>query len=225
MDGERFDTIVRALATRESRRRVVGGLVGSAGGIVLAALGRRETLGAPDECAVYCARQEPAGPARAACKQACQKCGAEIRRVCRRDAGYTCCPRGEVCGAGGACVCFPPDLPSCPDGEVRDPRTCQCVPCPDPVCDCPDCPAPRQCIAGRCVLPCGDVCAFEACNACATTFDYRDGFCADSPQGCEDAIVPCMGHGDCQANELCTDTSCGPESNPQAARCLRVCAA
>jgi hypothetical protein len=189
MDGDQFDSIIRLLATRESRRRLLKGLAASASGSVFATIGRRQALAAPDPCSVYCSRQEPKGPAQAACKQACKQCKAETRRVCRQETGYTCCPRGHECPFGSCCpigraTCFgPAGQPVC----CSDPADTTC--CQLPSCG-QVCPSSIVCGPGEIRQGCDCVCDPPGRARCdngqgslVCCSDPDDTFCCFDPGG------------------------------------------
>ena len=119
MDGQRFDELTRKLAATVSRRGMLRTL---AGGVAAAgmALSRRGSSAAPNACAVGCAGLP--GPQKAACKQACNKCGGDFDRVCSEfgpfgPINFVCCPEGTVCDQfTGECV----EVTLCPTGEPAE---------------------------------------------------------------------------------------------------------
>jgi hypothetical protein len=118
MDGQRFDELTKALAAGVSRRRFVG--IAASGVAAVAALFRREAGAAPSRCAVGCAGLP--GPQKAACTQACRRCGGDFDRVCSEfgpfgPTSFTCCPEGTFCNFElGVCEA----LTICPTGETAE---------------------------------------------------------------------------------------------------------
>ena len=92
MDGERFDTWTRAMATSRPRRRLLAGLAGGAVAVLLGTVGL-ETAGATDLGCVHVGRR---------CQRASQCCSG----VCRGPRGKkTCRARGKGTCAAGQDVC------------------------------------------------------------------------------------------------------------------------
>jgi Stigma-specific protein, Stig1 len=119
MDGDRFDSLTRALGSGRSRRSVVKGLgkgIGAAalGAVGLSRLGKAEAAGGGNSaCAHFCTAAFPPGPARGQCVSdaahgtgACVACGADITHFCN---GVCVNPATDVnnCGACGN-VCSAP---------------------------------------------------------------------------------------------------------------------
>jgi len=93
MDGDRFDDLTRTLASGRSRRSMVRGIMGTAIGGLLAAVGIADVEAKP----------ETRGP----CKAPNTKCG--------MGKGAVCCTSSEVC-RDGAC-CTPEDAATTCDGQ------------------------------------------------------------------------------------------------------------
>ena len=129
MDQRAFDDLTKTLASGVSRRTALRQLGAGLAAAVLAGIGVRPAAAAPNECAVYCSRVEPAGPSRAACKQACHKCEGDVRRLCSSPTGWTCCAPGTACRPDGTCATAPASCEgvgcgsSCDNGNP----TCACV--------------------------------------------------------------------------------------------------
>ena len=166
MNGQRFDTFSRWLATRKSRRTTLRGLATGALALALDHLSL-------DEVAAGCQRPgQKCSDKRDCCA------GAECKRekcVCKRGVvacGGACCSRGQQCTAGGKepPVCCAPE-------QICGPLCCPadrlCVgaaanpldPAPDPIqlykCICHD--GYEEDAAGNCGCPhvCGDDCCEE----------------------------------------------------------------
>lgn len=101
MDGDRFDALSKAMATRGVPRRTAlkalgGGLAGLAAGVVGA---RRSTVLATEvtgACHACC--QPQAKRDRRPCYDACLTCGGDTNRLCRLgDGSFTCVGPEEMC--------------------------------------------------------------------------------------------------------------------------------
>ena len=80
MDGHHFDELTRRFARGVSRREVMRTLAGGVAALG-AVVGRRAVTAAPrPPAAVGCAGLP--GPQKAACTQACRKCGGNFDHVC-----------------------------------------------------------------------------------------------------------------------------------------------
>src|SRR5688500_17413165 len=104
--AHQFDELSKALASGVPRREVLkrfgGGLVGA----VLASLGVGQASAAPNQCAVTCSVIFAPGPARAACKQACEQCARRGQVFCfgfSFPPRFTCCPQGTSCCDSQCC--------------------------------------------------------------------------------------------------------------------------
>jgi hypothetical protein len=98
------------------------------------------------------------GPQKAACTQACRKCGGDFDRVCFEEgpfgpASFVCCPEGTFCvgGTGQCCEegtepCFGPsgELTCCPEGTFCNFDVGQC----EELTLCPTGEPADNCIAG-----------------------------------------------------------------------------
>ena len=196
MDDTSFDALARSLSTSRSRRgvaRLLGGFI-LTGPLLL--LGERQVEA----------------------KKKHKK-----RKKHKRDDDSTtttataCAPKcgDKQCGGngcGGSCGTCSDPCTECQGG--------QCVAKAEGAA-CGTAAAPGQCIAGRCALGCGDRC-WNTCNACASTFDVSATLCAKSARGCAALTKPCQDHSNCDANELCTFTTCTP-INGMTSRCQALC--
>ena len=124
MDEQRFDALTRRLVTGTSRRRVLRGLTA---GAAAAALGRGAAVAAPNRCQALASLFFPPGAGRATFKQACQRCDADLERICETDIlAFTCCPEGQGCchdcREGFRHECGQPDeaCPLCCEGTVPE---------------------------------------------------------------------------------------------------------
>jgi hypothetical protein len=175
MDGQRFDELTKKLAATVSRRgllRTLAGGVAAAG----AALTHRGASAAPNACAVGCAGLP--GPQKAACTQACKRCGGDFSRVCAQfgpfgPTGFTCCPEGTICDEfTGACL----EVTICPTGEPAESCAAGITT------DCGE--------GGACALVVnvdgGCACVERVCSftACTTGADCDSGLCVDIPGCC-----------------------------------------
>jgi len=159
--ANQFDELSKALAAgisrREALRRIGSGLVGA----TLAALGLGKADAAPNPCSVFCSKNFPPGPARAACLQACRQCGADVSRVCFGATNAICCaPDSSCCNSStGSAFCCPEHGNCCGDG------------C---------CSAGQNCCLGSSGFFC---CEGECCgdNCCGPGTFCQDGQCI--PQG------------------------------------------
>jgi hypothetical protein len=234
VDGDQFDAMARRFGSRESRRRFLQSIAASAMGAVFVAIGRAPTWAAPDPCSTYCSRQEPKGPAQAACKQACKKCKANTTRVCRQETGYVCCPQGQECPAGVCCLpgratcggtgtsvccpnaddtfcCFDQNSGStvCPSAFCAPPRVaqgCTCVCDPPGRAECNDSSGNTTC----CPDPGDTFCCFQEGNqVCPSSIDCG---ARKVRVGCECVCDPdlplCTGAGEFRHPGDCLCTTC-----------------
>ena len=127
--GDRFAALSKAAAQTVSRRQALRLAIGGLAGAAFAGVGLGSASAAPNRCAQVCAF-EPAGPRRAACKQACKQCSGDISQMCfgaeiiccpgessccENSTESFCCPAGTAC-VGGECV----ELAICPGGEPAE---------------------------------------------------------------------------------------------------------
>jgi hypothetical protein len=195
MDGQRFDELTKKLAATVSRRGVLRTL---AGGVAAAgaALSRRGSSAAPSTCAVGCAGLP--GPQKAACLQACRRCGGDFDRVCFDEGpfgptAFVCCPEGTFCffGEGLCCEvgtepCFGPggEAFCCPEGTFCNFDLGQC----EELTLCPTGEPADNCFAG----------VFTDCDptgACGLVDDADSDQCNCIERTCTE--IPCATDADC----------------------------
>lgn len=124
MDGERFDSMTRIVATAATRRRLLEGLAGSLVALVGGQQVTRAQNGGNSACAHYCREVLPAGRERGECtSQAAHGAG-----LC-----FECGPAAPACpppkvrrSLTSPCPCVCPE--PCAPGFVQDPATCVCRP-------------------------------------------------------------------------------------------------
>jgi hypothetical protein len=204
MDGDRFDSLTRALGSGRSRRSLLRGLGAAAlGAAGLARAGRADAANLGNSpCAHFCQTVFPPGPNRGACvSQAahgtgpCAACGANPGNYC-----------------GGACTDTQTDIANC--GGCGNA-------CPSDACH------SATCVAGVCGLApanAGAVCA-DAPDHCtnASTCDAAGNCVAGGPVNCDDqnactddSCDPAVGCVNtpitCDDNDACTDDTCDPSS-------------
>jgi len=116
--SKQFDELSKVLARDISRREALRRLAAGLTAMALSGLGVRRVEAAPNPCAVFCSQFFPPGPARAACKQACQRCGGDVSRVCFGATNAVCCAPDAVCciSPSGAATCCAPEE-NCMNGE------------------------------------------------------------------------------------------------------------
>lgn len=187
---DRFAELSRAAAQTVSRRRALRLAVGGLAGVAFAGVGLGSAGAAPNRCAQVCA-SEPAGPRRAACKQACKQCGGDLAQMCF-GAQIICCP-GETscCESSSGSFCCPANS-ACVDGECVELFVC------------PGGPTAENCAAGI-VTNCGvgDVCAQVQAVAGGCTCIER--ICGD----------PCITDADCSGGTVCvTAPGCCADATP-----------
>lgn len=187
-----FDELSKVLAGRVPRREALQWIGGGLAGAALAVLGLGKASAAPNRCAVFCSQFSP-GPRRAACKQACQRCDADVRRLCFGETNVVCCPPGGSCcsSSTGAAVCCPPENFCC--GDTCCPFGASCCSgsagffcCAGNCCGDTCCPSDEFCQAGQCVqegfctvgLTCGGDLPF-----CGEGAGGLSCFCAESVEG------------------------------------------
>src|SRR5215217_1535388 len=110
MDSQQFDRLVRSLSTDASRRHVLKTMTAAAIAGAWGTVRHTSIVAAPDPCSVECA-DEP-GPRKAACKQACKKCGGP-GNVCGPLASYACCAPESCCGLTPETKFCCPDQTTC----------------------------------------------------------------------------------------------------------------
>ena len=114
MDDQRFDRLIRSLATGRSRRGVLKGMAGAGISGVLMRLGVNETGAAPAAAAVMCRRNSDCPPDANRCtKEFCDKKPFHRRGVCDsqpRPRGADCPDEGDgpcranFCNGKGTCI-------------------------------------------------------------------------------------------------------------------------
>src|SRR5262245_54193802 len=148
-----------------SRRGLLLGVGVGLMGAVLASVGvGKATAARGRECAVFCSSNTSPGAARGACQQACNRCNADISRLCSTPTGFVCCPSGEVCSqATGECVpectceAFTP-CGSAGSGCLCNQTTEGTDACIIPTCTSEPCTSSAQCGAGSVCFVSGDSC-------------------------------------------------------------------
>lgn len=222
MEGRRFDSLTRALATGTNRRALVARLVGSFAGGLLAL--RSATTQGATTCAQFCKVLPPG--LRGTCVSDCQAgkglyfaCTGDPTRLClAADGGSaTCCAASGLC-QGGVCGC-PTNYTFCQQTgqcvfsvcsgflQQYNPTTCQC-----------ECPPPYVPLAntGACARPCtSDADCAGVPGACKTTTEGQHlcDACGESAYpGCTD-FYPCTSSAFCQScasanNTYCADGVC-----------------
>jgi hypothetical protein len=182
--GERFAEFSKAAAQTVSRRQALRLGIAGLGGAALAGLGLGNAGAAPSRCSQICAN-EPAGPRRAACKQACKQCGGDLSRICF-GAEIICCPPETSCCEGPTgTVCCPADS-VCVGGECVGFVECTTAVCGTDPCNtpCGSNPTTGLCLCATtaeatcaCFQPiCGD--------PCTTSADCPDGFACAADECC-----------------------------------------
>jgi hypothetical protein len=222
MDGHRFDTLTKVLASYASRRNVIRGI----GGFVAAAfglIGHQTGFASNRDCAHFCNAVFPPGSARGRCKSEaakhvpgnlCEACDVDPGRVVTGlDGAKTCCDPSLVCVApSGATTCCASDDICTASGE--------CVP-PSPVCTLIT-TAPCDLDDDQC---CGTVTGNPLESFCKNVEDLYPGLvsrCCIPP----DTGIPCSGQGgnhcapDGPCTMCCTDR-CGPQDDAGNAYCVR----
>jgi hypothetical protein len=219
MDGSRFDDLTRMIATASSRRRFLGGLLGTVG-VALGATAARAAPTCPSE-QIY----------RRGIGCACRATGRPpTNGGCPCPTGQTSCPAGCVdttldpANCGGCGETCPADLPFCRDG-----RCLQCL-------QDTDCPLGGTCLRrvgnlfGRCFCQfLGTACGSDAecCDQVVGGITYQvacspSGFCGFYGAACSEdsSCFPllacgvdgtCGGGGAvCAENGNCTSGQCCP---------------
>jgi hypothetical protein len=212
MDGPRFDTLTKRLATPGSRRRALTALV--AGSLSLLGWASTEDIGAHnalEEC------KKKSGKAKKRC----------IKKARAHNATHTTTPRctpscaGKECGpdeCSGVCG-------TCGAGERCEAGQCVCVPqCGGRTCgsdgcgsQCGTCRDVETCQDGNCTCAApgpGDSCS-SAAECCAyTALDERsctrgDGFCSSIFSTCRYGLGGrCSNSCDCMGDLVCVNGSC-----------------
>jgi hypothetical protein len=126
MDSQQFDRLVRSLSSDASRRHIFKAMTAAAIAGAWGTVRRSSIAAAPDPCSVECAL-EP-GPRKAACKQACKKCGG-FANICGTLTNYACCAPQSCCGFSPETEFCCPDQTTCcinPGGIIccADQTTC-----------------------------------------------------------------------------------------------------
>jgi hypothetical protein len=203
MDDQRFDDLTRALASTASRRRVLTGLVGLAGGLFVSVTGSAQNGCPPNQVSR-------------------RGSGCVCRTTGRPPENGVCpCPSGQI-DCGGRCA------ECCADADCEDGNLCTTNTCPDGRCRrarvvCP--PASNQCLVAQCrpdtgclETPMADGTPCEDGDPCTLNDTCQAGVCmAGPPRDCSEFDVPCspsvcdVGTGDCRPAPLPDGTTCGGE--------------
>jgi hypothetical protein len=203
MDGQQFDDLTRALATRTSRRRLLKGFAGGVAALVGSTFGRGMARAAPNRCAVFCSQFFSKGPANAACRQACKRCDADISRLCIGPTGASCCEPEAICciAVTGEEQCVAP----CPEGTFLDFETCECLPFVECVDDCIDnvCGIDPLAVCGENPETGTCLCAQTATGDCACVQPICGDVCDPAAPECPDGFV-------CISEECCGFSTCAP---------------
>jgi hypothetical protein len=192
VDGSRFDTFTRSLATRQSRRVAVRTLLTGAGGAALAIFGIGDGASA-EGC-------KQSGKACSKGNQCCSgNCAPPTGKKSVAKSSSICCPVGQVQQADGTCGC-PVSGCICPSGYI-------------------DCG--QGCIPGNCCtnIGCNDsiTCTIDQCvnNVCVNTAQIcpptscQNGFCHLEAGRC--VYLEIGGNGD---NGLCHSGEFYPDGQP-----------
>ncbi len=185
MDGDRFDTFSRVLASGINRRGVLRVVAGGLAGAALS------LLGGVDEAGASCRRNGRSCRKHAHCCSDFCTSHRRRRSVCATcESGITC---GDICcppGAVNGCTTFngPNGLVAvclCPEGTLYDRAANSCVPCGG---------ADKACrINDHC---CSDNCCGGACCPLDSPYCCKD-MCSSQPccdvVGCEDKDKACCG--------------------------------
>lgn len=221
MDDRQFDTLARSLASGGSRRQVLKGLFGLAGGALAGATlhpagaARRPV---PTPKPVRCPGQQywdgvacVCPDETSACGPACCSAGATCcDNACCDGACYgeeLCCPSSRtVCAVSGECC--PEGWSCCPDFGCTSPeQCCSAMDCEAGSCQVAECAGDRTC---EYAFDCG-----SGSNCCPADACYRrdclgDGSCSDPLFDCrgEEGIACCGEGAVCGADGTCCTPSC-----------------
>ena len=169
MDGQRFDSITKAIVNASSRRQLIRGIAGSAVAGALALVGAGNSADAR-RCRVV--------------GQNCRSNAECCERFCDTETFQCACPTGT-----NLCVTNPPRqqcLAACTGGRVFDPETCECEcrlgaqPCPSPGGAC-------------CPISQGFRCCPEGCRPCLNNGQCRNAPCTPGGGGiqcCSGVCIP-----------------------------------
>jgi hypothetical protein len=187
--GERFAEFSKVAAQTVSRRQALRlGVVGL-GSAALAGFGLGSAGAAPNRCSQICAN-EPAGPRRAACKQACKQCGGDLSQICFGAEIICCPPETSCCENPTATFCCPAGT-ACSEGECVEVFTC-----------------PGGQPAENCGLGIETSCG--AGGVCALVEDADGDGCECVERICGS---PCTTDADCSGGQLCvTIPDCCPDT-------------
>ena len=184
MHDERFDDLARSLAHGVSRREALRKIGGTLLGAALASLVPGTTEAAPGGGG--------GGPSPGRCGLPGQPCKFNSQ----------CCP-GTVCLNGscacgfGSTLCQGQCLSNCPNGQIRNPNTCDC--------EFPDGSRPNFSNDPNNCGTCGSVC--DDNNVCTTNTCVNGGCVHISIAGC------CTGDAQCNDNTICTTDTCDQATN------------
>jgi hypothetical protein len=213
MDGHRFDTLVRSLASGTSRRKILKGILGIGAGAA-AARGSVEAARRPTPMPkpVICPPPKVPSGGECVCPGGTSTCGPD------------CCPNGQAECCDNACCygeCFGEEL-CCPSSRQFCAVSGEC------------CPEEWRCCPGFGCIPLGGCCDVSECqdrdcyihecgpnHTCDYAFDCRDDgteICCVGLGPClEDGTCACAGHceisGECcePGQRCCPNFGCVPE--------------
>lgn len=224
MDGSRFDSLLRALATTPSRRSairlaaapILGGLVVHDVLPTEAKKKKKLTLCHQGQTISVSKKKKKThlkhGDTPGACQPGCapncadKQCGPDgCGSVCGActAAGQSCTPSGQcVCPVGQPEICGGACLASCPPGTARDPSNCGCCVGNNGL----DGGTPANCcsrlsVGGKCV-------GLDAGSRCTVDDQCADGGCVNGVCTCPAPTRYCPQQRRCE--ECCSDAECGP---------------
>ena len=193
---DRFAELSKAAAQTVSRRQALRLAVGGLAGVAFAGVGLGSASAAPSRCSQICAT-EPAGPRRAACKQACKRCGGDLSRMCFGAEIICCPPETSCCESATGTFCCPAGT-QCVDGECVEVFIC---PGGQSAENCTtgtntNCGAGGECALVAAADGAGCECVERVCTGipCTTDADCADGLCVTIPGCCPEATfcgIPC----------------------------------